>query len=196
MKLSLASLSLTALLAVTPATMLAQTETVTSGHTTFSSSPFLQYVASFGVTVTDLTGKPAQTNPVTFPVTEGALDLQTATGEIVNAGGYIFLGNGNSVRIQDLVLDSTNPATPGVTAIFVINGRLVGRLPLYQASAPAGFSLPLKPQSGIEQIRGLGLTLTKTAAATLNNALIITEPVLQPGSSAGTADVYAVLSSQ
>ncbi len=197
MKILLRTLSVAAAMTAVAVTLPAQTTTtIVSGHTTIAGSTFLQYVASFGVTVTDLAGNPAQTNPVTFPVTEGALDLETGAGEIANAGGYQFRGNGNSVRVQDFVLDSTTPANPVVTALFIVNNKLIGRGPLFQVRVPAGVSLPLKPQGTVEQINGLSLTLTQAAATALNNALIITEPVLQPGEAAGTANVYAVLSAQ
>lgn len=172
-------------------TLPAQTRTIVYGRTTITNSAFLQYVASFNVTTTDLAGNPIQNNSTVFPVTEGAIDLRTAAGEVTNSGGYIFRGNGNSVRIENLVVDTTTPTNPVVTAIFVVNDKLVGRVPLYQVTIPAGTSLP-QSQAGTEEISGLNLTLTKAAATLLNGALIITEPVLQANSAAGTADVYAV----
>ena len=193
MKTLLRNLSVAALMTVVSASLQAQTDTIVYGRTTISSSTFLQYVASFNVTVTDLAGNPVQNTAKTFPVVEGVIDLQTGAGEVTNAGGYLFRGNGNSVRIQNLVLDATNPTNPVMTALFIVNDKLVGRQPLYQVTAPAGISLPLQPQAGTEQINGLNLTLTRAAAIILNNAIIITEPVLQPGTSAGTADIYAVL---
>jgi hypothetical protein len=196
MKTLIRSLSVAAAIAAFAVTLPAQTSTIVSGRTTISSSTFLQYVASFNVTVTDLAGNPAQTNPVTFPVTEGAIDLQTGAGEITNVGGYLFRGNSNSVRVQDFVLDSTTPASPVLTALFIVDNKLVGRRPLYQVTVPSSITLPLKPQGGIEQINGLSLTLTQAAATIFNNALIITEPVLQPGTSAGTANLYTVLAPQ
>ncbi len=171
----------------------AQTKTIVYGRTTLSSSPLLSYIASFNVTVTDLDGLSAQKNPITFPVKEGVIDLQTGAGEIVNSGGYLLKGNGNSVQIQDIVLDTTTPANPVLTAIFIVNNKLVGRAPLYQAKFPSTLTLPLKPQLGTEQITGVTLTLSKAAATILNNAIIISEPVLQADSAAGTADIYAIL---
>ncbi len=194
MKTLLRSLSIAVLMTGVSVALPAQTKTIVYGRTTISNSAFLQYVASFNVTVTDLSGSPAQTNPVTFPVKEGAIDLRTGAGEVTTAGGYLLSGNGNSVRIQNFVLDATSPANPVITALFVVNDKLVGRQPLFQVKAPSGVSLPLQPQAGTEQIDGLTLTLTQAAATLLNNAIIITEPVLQTGEAAGTADVYTVLS--
>ena len=192
---SLRILSVATMMAAFAVSLQAQTEPVVYGHTTISTSSFLQYLASFNVTVTDLSGNPVQNSSTTFPIKEGALDLQTAAVEVANAGGYIFSGNNNTVRIQDLVLDTTNPANPVITALFIVNGKLLGRQPLYYVKVPATFTLPLKPTAGTEELDGFGLTLTTAAANLLNNkALIISEPVLQPGTSAGTADIYTVLS--
>jgi hypothetical protein len=194
MKTLLRTFSVAAAMALVSVALPAQTRTIVYGRTTISTSYFLQYVSSFNVTVTDLGGNPVQNSATTFPVTEGAIDLQTAAGEVTHSGGYVLRGNGNSVRIENLVLDTTTPAMPVMTAIFVVNDKLVGRLPLYQVTLPAGISVPLQPQAGTEQINGFSLTLTRAAATLLNNALIITEPVLQPGTAAGTADVYTILS--
>ncbi len=194
MKTLLRSLSIAALMTGVSVALPAQTSTVVYGRTTISNSAFLQYVASFNVTVTDLEGTPAQTNPVTFPVKEGVVDLQSGSSEITNAGGYLLSGMGKSVRLQNFVLDSTVPSNPVLTALFIVNGKLVGRQPLFQVRAPSGVSLPLKPLAGTEEISGIVLTLTQTAATIINNAIIIGEPVLQPGEAAGTADVYTVLS--
>ncbi len=193
MKTLLRNFSVAAAMTAAAVALPAQTKTVTQGHATFSSSSFLKYVASFDVSVTDLGGIAAVNTPETFPVTEGQLDLKTGAGEIATLGGYILSGNGNTVRIVDLTLDSTNPSSPVVTALFIVNDILVGRRPLYQVTVPAGITLPLKPQGSLEQLNGLGLTLTQAAANTLNNAIIISEPVLLPGESGGTVDVSAVL---
>ena len=193
MKTMLRHLSVAAAMTAAAVALPAQTKTVAQGHATFSSSSFLKYVASFGVTVTDLGGAAAVNTPETFPVAEGQLDLKTGAGEIATLGGYILSGNGNTVRIVDLTLDSTNPSSPVVTALFIVNDNLVGRRPLYQVTVPSGITLPLKPQGAVEQLNGLGLTLTQAAASTINSAIVITEPVLQPGESGGTLNVYAVL---
>ncbi len=172
----------------------AQARTIVYGRTNIQfSGSFQQGLASLGATVTDLSGNALKDGSTLFRATTGVIDLQTAVGEVVHAGGYIVSAGGTTITIQNLILDTTNPAGPVFTGVFSINSTVQGRFPVFSPQPPAGFSLPLQPQQGTAQINGFSLTLAPAAASIING--VFGAEVLPAGTAIGTADVYTVLSS-
>ena len=170
----------------------AQTRTIGYGRTVVQlSAPFLQQFASLGAVITDLSSQPLVNGTSTFRVTEGAIDLQTAAGEVEHSGGYLVVAGGTTIRIQNLTLDSSNPQAPVLTALFVVNDKFVGRIALFNLQVPAGLTLPLQPVAGVEQINGFTLFLAPAAATEIN--AIFGGPAVQAGTNLGTANVYTVL---
>lgn len=191
MKLSLRLAA--AVLALAPVFAAAQQgQTIAYGRTTLHySAGFQQTLGSLGLTVTDLYSNPLPGGTAVFPITEGVVDLQTGVGEVTSSGGNLFLSGANVIKLQNLVLDLSNPATPMITGIFVVNGLVLPREPIFNLQLPAGFTLPLTPQNGVEAVSGFGATLAPAAVATVNH--LFGGDVLQNNIPVGTVDLYTVL---
>ncbi len=169
----------------------AQTVVTQSGQTSVQlSSDFLGALQSLGVT-------PGILNPttisakglVTFPITGGAVDAQTAVGEITHSGGLTLTAGKTQVAIENFIIDTTG-SSPVINGIAAVNGSVAGALPLFNLELPSGFKLPLKPTDGVlVNLKGVAVTLSDTAAATLNKVFGIT--ALKGGIGIGTATVQA-----
>ena len=169
-----------------------ETQTIVYGRTTVQfNAGFQQTLANLGATITDTNSAPLKNGSAIFTITEGAIDLKSAAGEVSHSGGYVVTIAGVSVKVLDLVLDTTTPTAPVITGLFVVNNAVLGRLPVFTVQIPSGFSLPLTPQNGVEQINGFGLLLAPGTANTFNT--LFGAQVLQAGTSVGTANVYTVL---
>jgi hypothetical protein len=125
-----------------------------------------------------------------FPVTGGAVDLDTAKAQILHSGG-LTLGPASSpesaeptVRLESFIIDTTGSA-PIITGLVVIKGALIGRVPLFNLQLPAGIKLPLDIEDSQLTLNGVGVTLTSTAAQALNSAFNVS--ALAGGFSIGTA---------
>jgi hypothetical protein len=195
MKRSLGKAIVFVALACTPLVVHAQTPSQTPsvdfGRTTVQFSPsFVGSLQGLGVVVSDLKNNPLQNNAITLRATGGAVDLTTSAGEIEHAGGLLFNAAGTIIRVQNLIIDTSNPTAPVITAAFIVNDHFVTRLPVFSIQPPAGFSLPLQLQSGVFQENGLVLTLAPATATALNN--VFGAPVVQAGTNIGTANAYVV----
>ncbi len=81
-------------------------------------------------------------------------------------------------------------SAPVINGIAAVNGSVAGVLPLFDLALPQGFKLPLKPVDGVlVNLRGVGVTLSSTAAKTLNQVFGVT--AFQGGLNIGTAQVQA-----
>lgn len=125
-----------------------------------------------------------------FPVVAGAIDLDTASGNILHSGGLkLIASNGSTqVHLESFIIDTTS-GKPVITGIVVANGKLVGRLPLFDLQLPVGFSLPLKTQGKQLNLTGVGVVLSAEAASALNGVFHVS--AFTPGLSIGTAMVMA-----
>lgn len=169
----------------------AQTVVTQSGQTSVAlSSDFLSALKSLGVT-------PGVLNPttinskavVTFPITGGAVDAATAAGQITHSGGLTLTAGKTQVAIENFIIDTTG-SSPVLTGIAAVNGGVAGAIPLFNLELPQGFKPPLKPVDGVlVNIKGVGVTLTSTAAATLNKVFNVT--AFEAGLNIGTATVQA-----
>lgn len=169
----------------------AQTKTIAFGRTSVSlSSGFVSALQSLGLTPGVVQPSELEEGKVTFPVTGGALDLQTARGEISHSGGLTLTAGSTEVRLQSFTIDTTG-SSPILTGLVVVNNKLVGRLPLFNLQLPAGLTLPLKPSGeGVLRLKGVGVTLTAPAAAALNG--VFKTNALKGGFGIGTANVHLV----
>ena len=181
-----------ALLFVLPMSALGQqTETVKAGLTTVNlAASFVSALGSLGVTPGTVGPTELRGTRVDFPITGGAFDLDTALGQVLHSGGLTLTAGSTEIRLQSFIIDTTGSA-PQITGIVVVNGKLVGRLPLFNLSLPNDITLPIKPEDGLFKAKGIGVTLTATAASALNGAFGIT--ALSGGLDIGTANVVAVL---
>lgn len=127
---------------------------------------------------------------IVFPVVSGAIDLQTSQGEVNHLGGLSISANGTQIWLQNFLIDTT--AAPIVSALLVVNNKLVGRIPFLSFTFPPGVTLPLTSTAGVLQVNGIGVTLHPAAATALNE--ILHTNAISGGLTVGTMNVYLVLS--
>ena len=157
-------------LALACTTAFAQTVTVNSGVTQVKLSGALV------TALTTLNVAPGTVNPTqlvdgtaSFPITGGALDAETAKGEIAHSGGLTLSKGSTIVRLQSFTIDTTG-AAPVLTGLVVVNNSVLGRLRLFRLQLPSGFTLPIKPVAGVRvNLSSVGVTLTQGAADALNS---------------------------
>jgi hypothetical protein len=169
----------------------AQVVVTQSGQTSVKlSKGFLGALGTLGVTPGVL--NPTTLSPkgtVTFPITGGALDAQSAAGQITHSGGLTLTAGNTTVAIQNFTIDTTG-ASPVIYGIASVNGTVAGVLPLFNLQLPASFKLPIRPIGGVYvNLGGVKVTLSSAAAGTLNSVFGIT--ALQGGLQIGFADVQA-----
>jgi hypothetical protein len=100
-----------------------------------------------------------------FPVTGGRLTLSPLGGKVGHAGGILFLNvtNGKTIEVSRFTIDLSHADLTGI-----VNGNPKARVPLFRldlshASLAAG--------KHVITARGIGVRLTRAAAAALNAAL-------------------------
>jgi hypothetical protein len=165
-----------------------QTKTLFTGRTSVKlSSTFTSALTDLNVSVGRVFPTEVENGSVGFPVTGGAIDLDTASGNILHSGGLTLKAGDVKVALQSFIIDTT--AKPVITGLVVVNGKLVGRLPLFDLTLPAGFSLPLHLKENRLVLKGVGVTLDATAAGALNGVFNVN--AFTPGFPIGTAQVVA-----
>jgi hypothetical protein len=168
-----------------------KTYTVEAGRTTVTlADRFLSALKSLDVTPGTISPTELKDGRVNFPITGGAIDLDSGRGQLLHSGGLTLTAGKTEVKLQSFIIDSTG-GEPVITGLVVEDGKLVGRVPLFKIYYPDGLSLPLKPDHGVLKGDNLGLSLTSTAASALNAAFHVT--ALSAGFDVGTADVEAIL---
>ena len=163
-----------------------KTETIESGRTTVAlASGFVSALDSLGVTPGTVSPTRLRYGTVNFPVTGGAIDLDSAASQILHSGGLTLTAGQTDVTLQSFIIDTTG--TPVITGLVSVNGRLLGRLPLFDLALPSGITLPLKPHDGQIILKGVGVTLDSTAAGALNSVFHVS--AFKGGFGVGTAKV-------
>lgn len=179
------------LLLITSNVALAQkTITLTSGQTRVALAPsFVSALSGLGVHPGVIAPTELRSGVVNFPIVGGAVDLDTAKGQILHSGGLTLTAGATQVRLQSFIIDTTG-ASPVITGLVVVDNKLAGRLPLFSLALPAGLTLPLPLTDGVLALKGVGVSLTPTAAGALNQVFHVS--ALQGGFAVGTARVVAV----
>jgi hypothetical protein len=168
-----------------------KTYTVESGRTTVTlADSFVSALKSLDVTPGAISPTELKDGRVSFPITGGAIDLDTGRGQLLHSGGLTLTGGKTEVKLQSFILDSLG-SEPVITGLVVEDGKVVGRVSLFKIHYPYGISLPLKPDHGVLTGDDLGLSLTSAAASALNAAFHVT--AFSAGFDIGTADVKAIL---
>jgi hypothetical protein len=121
----------------------------------------------------------------TFPITTSTLDSGTLRGEISHAGGLILRRGSTVVRLESFVIDTTGPAGIVLTGLVSANGSVVGRIPLFDLTLPAGYF----GDPTLIRLDGVGVTLRPEAATALN--AVFGTSAFTPGFNIGTASVTA-----
>lgn len=161
-----------------------------SGNTTVALSPALLNVLS-ALHVAPSRQFPAELSGATarFPIPTGQIDLGTAHGEIVHAGGLNLKAGNTTVTLSDFVIDTTGSA-PVLTGLVAANGDLVARLPLFSIKLTQAPVIKNYGVAGQVTIGGAALSLTSEAATALNQAFGVT--AFSQGIPIGTASVNAL----
>ena len=158
------SIALTVLAAGLPAQ---QTKTIFTGRTSVKlSSTFTTALSTLDVSVGRVFPSEMWNGSVVFPVTGGAIDLVTASGNVLHSGGLTLKAGETKVTLQSFIIDTTGK--PMITGLVSVNGKLLGRIPLFDLALPAGFSLPLHLNENRLVLKGVGLTLDAQAAGALD----------------------------
>lgn len=172
-----------------------KTKTVEAGLTSVKlSDTFTDALASLSVNAGTVSPTRLCDGTASFPITGGAIDLETAAGNIIHSGGLTLEAGDTEVRLQSFIIDttSTTPGAPVLTGIVVVNNKLIGRLPLFNVVLPSDFSLPLHAEGGfVLQLKDVGLTLTSTAAAALNSVFGLKPGTIPASLPIGSASVFA-----
>jgi len=168
------------------------TDTVTTGVTGVQfSSGFLDALSSLGVEAGPVGPTTIYDGIATFPITGGAIDLNTAGGNIIHSGGLTLHTSKTNVLLESFIIDTTG-AAPVLTGLVVVNGTLLGRVPLFNLILPPGFTLPLKPQLPLLTLSNVTVELSSKAAADLNSVFSVS--AFHGGFDIGKADVFAFIS--
>ena len=178
-------------LATTTSAFAQKTETVEGGRTIVAlADSFVSALGSLSVTPGTVSPTELRGTKVNFPITGGAIDLDTGSGQILHAGGLTLTAGNTEVKLQSFIIDTTS-SQPVITGLVVVNGKLVGRLALFNLTPPSGINLPLTPSHGALETKDIGVTLTATAASALNEVFGI--KALAGGLEIGTANGIAIL---
>jgi len=163
-----------------------KTEAIEGGRTTVAlASSFLSALPSLDVTPGTVGPTRLHNGSVNFPVTGGAIDLDTAVSQILHSGGLTLTAGQTQVTLQSFIIDTTG--TPVITGLVSVDEKLLGRLPLFDLALPSGITLPLRPHDGRIILRGVGVTLDSTAAGALNSVFHVS--AFEGGFGIGTAKV-------
>jgi hypothetical protein len=136
------------------------------------SSVFTGALTTLGVTPSPLSPASLSGATANFPVTGGAVDADTAKGEIDHSGGLVLTAGSTVVTLSNFDITYLSGA-PVLTGIVTANGTLVGRYALFNLAVDA--SLPIQPKNDFYvYLPGVKLTLTSGAANLLNGAFGVT----------------------
>ncbi len=131
---------------------------------------------------------------VSFPVIGGAIDLDTALGNIEHSGGLTLTAGKTVLGIQNFTIDTTGK-TPVITGLAVLNGAVVGRITLFDLVLPSDFKLPINLHYGcVLDVNRVTVNLDAGAATTLNQ--IFGTSAFTGGINIGTATVEALTSKE
>jgi hypothetical protein len=175
-KLSLAAPAAAALLLAT-STFAATTNSIyptEGGRTTLTlSKAFLAEITAAKATVSTVPGAQLDGNQIGFGLSTGEIDLANAEGQIVHNGGITLTAGAKQVTLDSFIL-TTFGEQAYVSALVIANGRLVGRVNVFDITLPSDLTLPIVPKSGDFFLGGLTWNLDPAGASALNEALGVT----------------------
>lgn len=194
-KLSLATAFVVVLMMFNTASALAadNAQLIKGGRTTvYLSAGFLNALSSLHVTPGVVSPTQLYTNPVRvpFPITSGVIDLDNADTQILHSGGLTLSAGGKTVTLSSFIIDNTaGPLT--ISGLVEVNSKLVGRVVLFDLTAPDNLKLPLEPSNGQLNLKFFTVKLSMAGANALNGVFGIT--ALSDSVEVGTAGVYAAV---
>jgi len=191
-----APLALMVVLALASGSAVAQnTRIFQFGTTTVNlSSGFLDALQTLDVTPGVIAPTRLVGTQVNFPIIGGAIDLDTALGNIEHSGGLTLTAGKTVLGIQNFTIDTTGK-TPVITGLAVLNGAVVGRITLFDLVLPSHFKKPIQLHYGcVLYLNGVTVKLDAGAAKTLNQIFVTN--AFTGGINIGTATVEALTSKE
>lgn len=160
-----------------------------AGHTSVElSADFVAALGDLGVAPGTVYPTELESGKVNFPITSGVIDLDTAKIQLLHSGGLTFKAGWTEVVLSSFIIDDTATA-PEISGLVTVDGKLLGRLPLFDLVLPKGIELPLTPVDNLIKLSGVGVKLDPTAASALNTVFKV--KALKGGFEIGTASVVA-----
>jgi hypothetical protein len=167
-------------------------DTIEGGRTTiWLSSTFVDAVGSLGVTPGTVSPASLSNGVVDLPVSSGVVELGNARAQILHSGGLTVTSGKTVVALDSFIIDTTG-SMPVITGLVVADGTLLGRVTLFDLTAPSGLTLPLDPHNGELTLDSVGVTLDASAASALNS--VFHNTFFAKGLEIGTANVVVMLS--
>jgi len=158
------------------------------------SSGFLGALQTLKVTPGVIFPTELQGTRVNFPIIGGAIDLDSALGNIEHSGGLTLTAGKTVLGIQNFTIDTTGKK-PVITGLAVLNGAVVGRITLFDLVLPSNFKTPIPLYYGcVFHLSGVTVNLDAGAATTLN--AIFGTNAFKGGINIGTATVEALTSKE
>ena len=143
---------------------------VQGGRTTVTlSDAFLADLTTLKITPTTIYSSQLYENKVFFPITSGEINLANAAGQIEHSGGFTLTAGSKEIRLASFILTTTGEQAY-ITALAVANGKLIGRINLFDVELSSELKLPLVPENGDFFLSGDKLNLDPAGAAALNDA--------------------------
>jgi hypothetical protein len=143
---------------------------VEGGRTTLTlSKAFLADLTKIGAVPTAVAGSQLYENQINFPITSGAISLESAAGEMLHAGGINLTLGTKLVKLNSFLINTIGEESY-VTGLVVVNGKFLGRIKLFDLTLPSDLSLPLDPKSGDFFLGGVQWNLDPEGAVALNDA--------------------------
>jgi hypothetical protein len=164
----------------------APTSQVAGGRTSVElSQGFLDAVGSLGVHVSAIGPGSLRRGVASFPIPGGALDLADARGDVFHTGGLTLRAGSTEVRLLNFVIDTQD--APVLTGLVVVNGDLLGRVPLFDLALGAAPEV----KRSLLVLRDVDVTLTGVAADALNEVFDV--DAFEEGFAIGEAVVFTFL---
>ena len=151
------------------------------------STDFLGAVESLGLHVSPIGPGSLRRGVASFPIPGGALDLANARGDIFHTGGLTLRAGATEVRLLNFVIDTQD--APVLTGLVVVNGDLLGRVPLFDLALGAAPEL----KRSLLVVGDVDVTLTSVAADALNDVFAV--DAFQAGFPIGEAAVLTFIPS-
>ena len=174
-------------LAVSTFAVHAQTLGISTGVTKVDlAEGFVSALSSLHVAPAPIGASELKGTTIDFPILTGHFDTSDDKAEIIHSGGLSLTAGGTVVDLRDFIIDTTG-AKPIITGLVELDGKVVGRLTLFDLSLKEA---ALDSDGCVLVIKNADVTLDSGAAATLNSVFKIS--ALAGGLNIGTAKVIAV----
>jgi len=148
---------------------------IEGGRTTVTfTDGFLSELGSLKVTPAAVYGSQLYGSKIFFPITSGAVSLDSARGQIVHSGGIALTAGSTEVRAESFIISILDDKAAFITALVVANGRFAGRIKLFDIELPSDITLPLDPKDGDFFLSDVKVKLSTEGAAALNDAFNVT----------------------